>query len=70
MKTVLITGGAGFIGSHLCGFLLDKGFKVICMDNFITGNKKNINHYATIINALRAMKKLNFLVKGDRLFET
>ena len=45
MKTTLITGGAGFIGSHLCEFLLDKGFKVICMDNFITGNIKNIEHF-------------------------
>ena len=44
MKTVLITGGAGFIGSHLCEFLLEKGFKVICMDNLITGNSKNIEH--------------------------
>jgi len=42
MKNVLITGGAGFIGSHLCEFLLSKSFKVICMDNFITGTKKNI----------------------------
>jgi dTDP-glucose 4,6-dehydratase len=44
MKTVLITGGAGFIGSHLCEFLLHKGFKVICVDNFITGSKKNVEH--------------------------
>ncbi|MBS3096730.1 SDR family oxidoreductase [Candidatus Woesearchaeota archaeon] len=44
MKNVLLTGGAGFIGSHLCDFLLSKGFKVICMDNLITGNLKNINH--------------------------
>lgn len=44
MKTVLITGGAGFIGSHLCDFLLDKGFRVICMDNFVTGDKKNVEH--------------------------
>ena len=42
MKTVLITGGAGFIGSHLCRFLLDKGYKVICFDNLLTGRKKNI----------------------------
>ena len=44
METVLITGGAGFIGSHLCDFLIEKGFRVICMDNFITGNQKNIRH--------------------------
>lgn len=44
MKTALITGGAGFIGSHLCDFLLNKGYRVICVDNLITGNKKNINH--------------------------
>ncbi|MAE42541.1 NAD-dependent dehydratase [Candidatus Woesearchaeota archaeon] len=44
MKTVLITGGAGFIGSHLCEFLLDKGFKVICADNFVTGDEKNVEH--------------------------
>jgi dTDP-glucose 4,6-dehydratase len=44
MKRVLITGGAGFIGSHLCSFLFEKGFDVICMDNLITGTKDNISH--------------------------
>src|SRR3989344_4664076 len=44
MKTVLISGGAGFIGSHLCEFLLNKGCKVIAMDNLITGDIKNIGH--------------------------
>ena len=44
MKTVLITGGAGFIGSHLCDFLIGKGYKVIAMDNLITGDLKNIEH--------------------------
>lgn len=43
-KTVVITGGAGFIGSHLCDRLIAEGFKVICMDNFITGTKDNIRH--------------------------
>ena len=43
----LITGGAGFIGSHLCDFLLEKGFQVICMDNIITGNENNIKHLKT-----------------------
>jgi len=41
---ILVTGGAGFIGSHLCAFLLDQGHEVICVDNFFTGSKKNINH--------------------------
>jgi UDP-glucuronate decarboxylase len=42
MKQILITGGAGFIGSHLCSKLLDEGNSVICLDNFFTGSKNNI----------------------------
>ncbi|MFH0956730.1 MAG: UDP-glucuronic acid decarboxylase family protein [Candidatus Aenigmatarchaeota archaeon] len=42
METCLITGGAGFIGSHLCERLLSDGFRVICMDNVITGSVKNL----------------------------
>lgn len=44
MARTLITGGAGFLGSHLCEFLLEKGHEVICMDNLITGSKDNIAH--------------------------
>jgi len=44
MPTILVTGGAGFIGSHLCKKLLESGDKVICLDNFFTGSKKNIKH--------------------------
>lgn len=44
MKTILVTGGAGFIGSHLCEFLLKQGHYVICLDNFFTGSKENIKH--------------------------
>ena len=44
MKKVLITGAAGFLGSHLCDRFLCEGYFVIGMDNFITGDKKNINH--------------------------
>ncbi|HEU5192555.1 MAG TPA: UDP-glucuronic acid decarboxylase family protein [Methylomirabilota bacterium] len=41
---VLVTGGAGFIGSHLCDLLLSKGCSVVCMDNLLTGNPENIAH--------------------------
>ncbi len=44
MKRILITGGAGFIGSHLCERLLNEGNEVICLDNFFTGSKENIRH--------------------------
>ncbi|MCX5693840.1 MAG: SDR family oxidoreductase [Candidatus Omnitrophica bacterium] len=45
-QTVLITGGAGFIGSHLCKKLLNNGYKVICLDNFITGRRDNLAPFA------------------------
>ncbi len=44
MKKILVTGGAGFIGSHLCERLLDDGNEVLCLDNYLTGSKKNIVH--------------------------
>ncbi len=44
MKRILITGGAGFIGSHLCERLLSEGNDIICLDNFFTGSKDNIRH--------------------------
>ena len=43
MPRTLVTGGGGFLGSHLCEYLLDKGHEVICMDNLITGSKQNIS---------------------------
>ncbi|MDH3345341.1 MAG: SDR family oxidoreductase [Desulfobacteraceae bacterium] len=43
-KRVLVTGGAGFLGSHLCDRLLSKGYDVLCVDNFYTGSKRNIAH--------------------------
>jgi UDP-glucuronate decarboxylase len=44
MKRILVTGGAGFLGSHLCERLLASGSDVLCVDNFFTGNKENIKH--------------------------
>jgi len=44
---VLVTGGAGFLGSHLCDRLIEQGHEVICLDNYFTGSKKNIEHLAS-----------------------
>jgi dTDP-glucose 4,6-dehydratase len=44
MSTCVVTGGAGFLGSHLCDFLLERGQRVICMDNLDTGSLQNIEH--------------------------
>ena len=44
MKKILVSGGAGFIGSHLCTRLINDGHKVICLDNLFTGSKDNIAH--------------------------
>ena len=46
MKTCVVTGGAGFLGSHLCDRLLAEGHRVICLDNLLTGSIKNIEHLA------------------------
>ena len=44
MSTILVTGGAGFLGSHLCDRLIERGDDVICVDNFFTGSKENVRH--------------------------
>lgn len=49
-KQVLVTGGAGFIGSHLCEKLVKEGHDVLCVDNFITGSKENIAHLLPLSN--------------------
>jgi len=58
-EIALVTGGAGFIGSHLCEYLLNKGFKVICADNLSTGSEKNIEK-------LRTNEEFKFLKKDVR----
>ena len=49
-KRILVTGGAGFLGSHLCERLLNDGHEVICLDNFFTGTKSNISHLSGNVN--------------------
>ena len=44
-KTAVVTGGAGFLGSHLCDKLISEGHKVICIDNLLTGSLKNIEPF-------------------------
>jgi UDP-glucuronate decarboxylase len=44
MKRILVTGGAGFVGSHLCEYLLNQGNEVVCLDNYFTGKKEKIIH--------------------------
>ena len=43
---ILITGGAGFIGSNLCEYFLSKGYKVVCLDNFATGHRHNLEAFS------------------------
>lgn len=65
MKKILVTGGAGFIGSNLCDFFVNKGYHVVCLDNFSTGHMKNIQHLIDDENASFE------LIEGDiRNFQT
>ena len=70
MKRILVTGGAGFIGSHLCERLLELGNEVICLDNYFTGSKMNIihlldNHYFEVI---RHDVTMPLFVETDEIF--
>lgn len=70
MKKILVTGGAGFIGSHLCKKLLDSGEFVICLDNLSTGNEKNISEFSenknfSFIQADTRQSDLSRLLPGD-----
>ena len=67
---MLVTGGAGFIGSHLCQFLLEKGHQVICLDNFFTGQKRNLEPILTNHNfeILEQDVTIPFEVKVDQIY--
>ena len=56
MKRVLVTGGAGFLGSHLCERLINDGMDVLCVDNFYTGSKVNISNLLENKNSEKALK--------------
>jgi len=70
MKKILITGGAGFIGSHLCERLLKEGNEVICLDNYFTGSKKNIIHLLDnpYFELIRHDITMPFFVEVDEIY--
>lgn len=67
---VLVTGGAGFLGSHLCERLLKDGFDVICLDNFFTGQKRNIEHLIgnPLFEIVRHDVTFPYYAEVDRIF--
>jgi len=70
MKRILITGGAGFIGSHLCERLLQEGNEVICLDNYFTGSKENIIHLQNhpYFEIIRHDITMPFFIEVDEIY--
>ncbi len=70
MKRILVTGGAGFLGSHLCDRLIKDGNEVICLDNFFTGSKKNLLHLRDNPNfeIIRHDVTFPFYIEVDEIF--
>lgn len=70
MKKILVTGGAGFIGSHLCDRLLNEGNEVICLDNYFTGTKRNIIHLLDnpYFEAIRHDVTMPFFIEVDEIY--
>jgi UDP-glucuronate decarboxylase len=70
MSRVLVTGGAGFLGSHLCDRLIERGSEVICVDNFFTGNQRNVAHLIGRpgFELMRHDVTLPLFVDVDRIF--
>ena len=70
MKRILVTGGAGFVGSHLCEKLLSEGNDVVCLDNYFTGSKQNIIHLLDNHNfeVIRHDITMPFFVEVDEIY--
>ena len=70
MKKILVTGGAGFIGSHLCERLLKEGNEVVCLDNYFTGNKSNIIHLLNnpYFEIIRHDVTMPFFIEVDEIY--
>lgn len=70
MKKILVTGGAGFIGSHLCEALLRQGHEVICLDNYFTGSKSNIVHLLEnpYFELIRHDVTMPFFIEVDEIY--
>jgi len=70
MKKILVTGGAGFIGSHLCERLLNDGNEVICLDNYFTGSKNNIIHLINnpYFETIRHDITMPFYIEVDEIY--
>lgn len=70
MKKILVTGGAGFIGSHLCEALLNQGHEVICLDNYFTGSKSNIVHLLEnpYFELIRHDVTMPFFIEVDEIY--
>ncbi|MDD3280439.1 MAG: SDR family oxidoreductase [Bacteroidales bacterium] len=70
MKKILVTGGAGFIGSHLCERLLNEGNEVICLDNYFTGQKANIVHLLNnpYFEIVRHDVTMPFFIEADQIY--
>ena len=69
MKKVLITGGAGFIGSHMVDLLLSKNYSVRVIDNLITGKLENLANHANNKNLIVDERDIRTLTPGDNLFK-
>jgi len=70
MKKILVTGGAGFVGSHLCERLLKEGNEVICLDNYFTGTKTNIAHLIShpYFELIRHDVTMPIFIEADEIF--